>query len=775
MDATYNEADLLWLGDWGIGWVLVFAVLAVVVLVLTAIDARELKPWRRYTLVSLRALVLGAAVTLLLEPALELRHVTRVPNHVEILIDRSESMTLPTSDGETREERVRAALDALGTWIEQHGDAHEFHVRTFGAEVTDSSITALRDEASVSDAPATDLLGAIESIAQRYDRNELGGVVIVSDGIDNQTLAGRVRRGDVLDEATRQLVASLGAPLHTVAAAREGELRDVAIDRVLHDDFAFVRNAVKVEVDVRALGMEATTIPVTLSRMGQPLQTRTVSIEPGTSNYRVEFEFVPEQLGKEVYSVSLPRLDGDAVAANDQSFFVINVIRDKIRVLQVVGRPSWDTRFLRQLLKNNPNVDLVSFFILRTLDDVQRASNREMSLIPFPTDELFREQLGSFDLVIFQNFWFEPYDMRQYLSRVRDYVMNGGGFAMLGGDQSFGIGGYGSTELAEIVPVEMSVGRDAQTGLDLDAFRPVLTSAGARHPLTRLEFDRAQNDALWSSLVDLNGTNVVGRAAPDATVLLEHPTRQAGGVPMPVLAVAERGEGRVMALTTDESWRWSFAFVGAGGTSRVYTSFWNAAIRWLIRDPELNLVQVDIAEEVYDPGAEVAIDVRVFEVDYSPATARDAVVRVFRRPLESLDSPQTEPVLEQPVTTDDRGRARVLLPAAETGAYTVVVQTASSEGEPLEGSEIFLVVARSAELRDIEARTDLLSALADAGGGTMQVLPSLDRASLDLSPARVEQVDRRRLVELWVSPWALALFAVLLGLEWTLRRRWGRL
>ena len=274
---------------------------------------------------------------------------------------------------------------------------------------------------------------------------------------------------------------------------------------------------------------------------------------------QVTFRFVPERIGKEIYAVKATTVEGEAITRNNERWFVVNVIRDRIRVLQVVGRPSWDVRFLRQFLTGNPNVDLISFFILRTADDLRRTSNQELSLIPFPTNELFEEQLGSFDAVVFQNFDYGPYDMARYLPEVRDYVEGGGGLLMLGGDLSFGAGGYAGTAVADVLPVRLPPTAAPAQNIDPAPFRPVLSEAGARHPITRLAFGGEANDALWRALPELPGTNIVLGPTEGATVLAEHPTRRGqDGEAMPVLAIREVGEGRSMALTVDSSWKWSF-------------------------------------------------------------------------------------------------------------------------------------------------------------------------------------------------------------------------
>ena len=769
----FNRGTVLFVGDWARWQIAALVLLALAVCLFTWLDVRDMKAWRRTVLVGLRATVLTLAVLLVLEPALELKHVTLVKNHVAVLVDVSESQSLETDGGDTRHDRALEAVGGLEPLLDRPSEEHVFEVYAVDELTESATVESLRSM----DAPsgsATHLLEAIESIAERHGARDLGGFVIVSDGIDNGELGGRVRRGEELDAETLARIESLGVPIHTVPTAGAGEIRDIAIARVLRDDFAFVRNAVSVVAELEVLGVSGEALTVTLRREGEVLQTRQVVLEEGRTRYQVEFEFVPELIGKEVYSVDTPVLAGEALAENNRELFVLNVIRDKIRVLQVVGRPSWDVRFMRQLLQNNPNVDLICFFILRTQDDIHRGTERELSLIPFPTDELFNEQLGSFDLVVFQNFDYGPYQMRRFLPRIREYVESGGGFVMIGGDLSFQSGDYALTDVAEVLPVGLPAGRDPSTLVDTGTFRPQLTDAGQRHPITRLAFDAADNRTLWQTLPAMRGTNRVLEPRDDAVVLATHPTLTAGADPMPVVAVREVGDGRSMAVTYDSSWRWNFENVSRGGAATPYTSFWNSAIRWLIRDPELNLVDVELPAEVVEPGAAIEGSVRVFEPDYSPAVERELTLRVTRRDLDDLANPDPTIVSEDVFVTNDRGTARFELVHLEPGAYLVTAEVENEDGQLLEDSEVFLRVRRSRELRDVEPRPRLLEELSEASGG--RHVERVDRLrGLEFREARVEEVNRRRVFDLWNLPGVLVVFVLLLAMEWSLRRRWGRL
>jgi len=762
----YNSGDLMWLGEWGTGSIFFLTLLGIGILSLSIYDLQPLPAYRRWTLVSLRGVVFGLAILILLEPALDLKNVTKVKNHVAVLVDHSRSMQLAADkSGTARAELVKKIADQLPT-VEQ--EDHHFHLFSFGDALTKSTPNALRS--SNFDLAESDLTGALGAIRETLGRVELGGIVIVSDGIDTGGIGTRVRPGEALDETSKMLLARLEVPINTVAVGRPEDLRDISITRVRHDDFAFVHNRVAIQAHVQSTGVDA-NVPVHLYRDSELLQTRTLSLTTDKSDHVVEFEFVPKRIGREVYRVHIPPIKDEILEENNEAFFVQKVIRDKIRVLQVVGRPSWDERFLRQLLKGNPNIDLISFFILRTAENVQVGSNDELSLIPFPTDELFSKELGSFDLVVFQNFDFGPYAMRQYLPEIANFVRRGGGFVMVGGDLSFASGGYAGTPIEDILPVKLPAVASRKL-TDTNPFRPVLTEAGGRHPITQLAFDPMVNQEIWEKLPNQRGSNLVLEARDNATVLATHPKLKAGGKPMPVITVSEVDNGRVMAITTDSSWRWAFENAASGGTSREYQMFWNSTMRWLIKDPELKLLRIEFQQDRFKPGERVSLNVRVQSPDYTPAEGVRGQLEIRVEDLHTNTSKGEPKIVE--FESDARGLATIELDADQIGTWKLMVRAETNAGS-LVDEDLFIVVDSADELRQVLPRPDLLKSMADFTGGTHFQLPEFSRSNLNLVKSTTVQVNRRRVVSLWDSMLLFVSILILLSVEWTLRRRWGRL
>lgn len=772
----YNSSDLIWLGDWSPRWIIILILIGLGVLLFSAFDLRDLKPSRRVTLIGLRGLVYGLAVLLLFEPALDLRQVSQVNNHVAVLVDTSLTMNLPSDDGETsRYEQAQAAVQELKAMIERRSTDHHFDFFLYGEGLESTSASAL---ASLTPrARAADLSGALEAVREEYAGRDLGGIIVLSDGIDTGAIGRRVQRNEELDQISAEFLTAFQAPIHTLATASNQGLRDAAISHVLHDDFAFVHNTISVDVELQFAGLPTQSVPVTLRRDGEILQTHRVQIHPEETHYELTFEFVPRQIGKEVYTLEIPEFTAEALLENNQHHFVLPVIRDRIRVLQVVGRPSWDQRFLRRLLKRNPNVELISFFILRNDGNPNLVPNNEMSLIPFPTEELFRDQLGSFDLVIFQNFNFGPYHMGRFLPNIADYVRDGGAFAMIGGDLSFASGGYARTPLESLLPVQLPSGSTRAALTDAEPFRPLLTEAGHRHPITQLAFDPVHNRHLWEDLPPLQGSNVVLGPTDDATVLATHPTLRYQGEAMPVIAIAERGEGRVMTLTSDSSWRWGFEHVGNGGTQREYQHFWNNAIRWLIQDPELKLVRLDLNADVISPQATLDATIRVFSPDYSPATNVEGTVEVYFTALGEIAvgrAKERHHIDSIEFQTDHAGQWKFDRPFPDVGIYEFEVLVDSSAGE-LRDQNLVLVTDEIAQYRDIIPRNELLKKIADVTDASHFVLPRHSPDSLRFNDPRFVEVHQREVVQLWDNLFIFLVILSLLGTEWMLRRRWGRI
>jgi uncharacterized membrane protein len=762
-EPAYNAWRVALLSPWP-PWAL--ALLAALAIAAVALAARGLRgePWRRRgPLLALRAASCLVALFLVAEPAVQLLQTARVKGRFAVLVDGSRSMNFPAGDGEPRTAAAAAAVRAARAALDPLADRVQVEWWRFDRDASPADPAALA-AGRPAQGGGTDLLAALRAAAAPSGR-PLAGALVVSDGTDHGALAGG------LTPAARGELRGLGFPV-SAAAVAEVAPRDLAIERIAADEFAFVRSTVEVEVTLRARGFGSERVDLVLRREGAVVATARVQLEPGKDRYVVPLSFAPERTGTFVFTAAVPVLPGEAVEDNNSRSFVLRVIRDRVRALLVAGRPSWDERFLRGLLKQDPNVDLVAFYILRTNSD-DAGPQEELSLIPFPVAEIFGEQLRTFDVVFFVNFAYGPYralDIERHLPGLRDWVRQGGGFAMLGGDQSFGEGAYGTTPLAEVLPVDALEG----LGVAEEATRPRLTPDGRRHPVTALATGEGANDVAWAALPPLPAVNRTRSLPRDAgaQVLLEAPAVLVDGRAAPLVAVRDVGAGRALAVATDASWHWGFVAAEESGNARAYQRFWTNALRWLVRDPDLAPVKVEPDRPAVEPGERVGATVTVRAPDWGPAAGAPVVVELLAEDGRAVARAEG--------SAGPEGVARLALEPPGPGAYQLLASAWNRcagppcpPGAAPERATGAVAVRAGDEDADAAPRPELLRAIAEATGG--RYVRAGDRPSgLPFREPEAVEVGGRKDVPIWDRAPLLALLAAALAGEWALRRRWGR-
>ncbi|MCG8557467.1 MAG: glutamine amidotransferase [Proteobacteria bacterium] len=722
---------------------LAMAVVIGAVVVLGWIELTQVVPSaRRRLLRGMRVLSGSVALLLALQPRLVEERVHRRAGSLAVLADTSRSMMLRHGD-RTRAEAARALLQR---WLDA-GIAREVRVFQMGDKAEEvrhaelaKSYPTTRDD--------TRIAAAVEAVLRADPNNGLGAIVLVSDGrnLEKQPAVERLR--------------DLGLRVHTVALGASTELRDDAITQVLADRVAFLRQPARVDVNVRSVGGKQRQLSLQLRRNGELIRTAAIDLSPGGEGH-TQLVFAPSTLRRAVYELSIPVASDDAVPQNNKRAFLLHVKRNRLRALLICGAPSWDARFMRAFLKADPSNDLITFFILRTANDLIMAAPGELSLIRFPADELFSQHLASFDVVLFADFEYGPYRMARYLMPLRDYVLAGGALAMLGGRRSFVEGGYRDTPLAEVLPVRLDT---ANTAPLIAPFRPRPAQGAENHPLVALASDRVMSQRLWAGLAPLQGANRVGDVADGALALLVHPReRTRSGRAFPVLSVRKVGSGRTLALATDTSWRWGFATAGHQGDASAYGRFWDRALRWLVADPALEPSRLRTHRDSYVPSARLRVDLTLRDELHRPEAA-EVVVELLR--------PGSAPLARHRLQTDGQGKGRLEIDAPATpGGYRLRVPSAHADRARADVD--FVVESGGRELADPRADPRLLRDIARATGGASYADPDA-APNLDGFEATRTRALRTLAWAPFGSLWFFAICVVVFCGEWAMRRRFGR-
>jgi uncharacterized membrane protein len=336
------------------------------------------------------------------------------------------------------------------------------------------------------------------------------------------------------------------------------------------------------------------------------------------------------------------------VVENNTRLITFSVARERVRLLHVAGRPTYDVRALRMWLKSDESVDLVSFFILRTdSDDPMTDDDQELALIPFPVEELFTEHLPSFDAIVLQDIDAIRYKLAQHLPALARYVESGGGLIMVGGPSSFAGGNYAGTAIDRVMPIEMP---DNEAPFDTAEFSPSYTDDGRAAPVLS-----ALRELFGEELPTMAGSNTLGRARPGSIVLLEHPSRKSGDRKMPVLALGESGDGRSIALGVDGSFRLAWSELAATAAGRGFGALWDGLLGWLMRDPRYEAAHAELDGEC------IAGDPVALRLTRLPGSEGDVDVTVERlgknvgAPIKKNVKAPPEGVIEIPLGKLDAG------------------------------------------------------------------------------------------------------------------------
>jgi uncharacterized membrane protein len=710
--------------------------------------------WVALVVTGLRLVAFALIITFLTNPTVLLQTLQKIPIPLAVLVDSSESMALPVgnSGDNPRLQQAknillqgsRPLLEALARDFDLRLYRFDEHARAIGQD----ELTSLS-----ADGRTTDIMQSLLDVEQEYRNTPLAGAMVISDGI--------VTAGNVGVEAARQG----GIPVVPIGLGDPDRYRDIQIAAVEAPNFAFVHSSVDIEVTIKSWGYKGQVVPLVLKQEGRILSTSRLLLDADRTTGRATFTMSPKDVGRYRLSVETPVQVGEALQTNNQRDFQLQVRRDKIRVLVVSGRPSWNYRFLRRALKADPSVDLISFIILRTPTDAVNVPDDQLSLIPFPTNRLFTEELDNFDLLIFDNFSYLLYFPMLYLENIRKFVAEGGAFAMFGGDQSFDLGGFTNTPIEEILPISLErVGQGYVSG----RVKMELTPEGLQHPITKLAPSADDTRRIWQEMPPLRGFNLVRYPKPEAVIL--GVTGDGQFSRLPLLAAMQVGEGRTLAFLSDQLWRWNFEMVGTQGGNHHYLNMVHQMVRWLVKEPSLRPVQLFSDKDTYQLGEAVALHIKVLDHDFSPASG--AVLNLV------VHDPNGQSMRVNTLPTGAPGEFEATFNAEQLGAFRVEVEARLGDRSLGQDVLIYEVTSSTAEALHGAPDHDTLRRLAAASGGRFFTASEVgadfgavlrDILKRDLQYKIVEE----RALHLRHTPSAFLILVGLFAVEWFVRRRAG--
>lgn len=508
----------------------------------------------------LRVAAIAALLLALANPVLLREEREPLQSVVSLVVDRSQSQSIGTRTRETDEAvaQLRARL----------AEYPEFDVR-----VVEASRTAESNQDAT-----TALFSALSSSLADVSPGRVAGAIMVTDGQVHDSPANAAQLG-------------FDAPVHGLVTGRPDEF-DRRIEIVSAPRFGIVEQQQTLTYRVVEEGENAPSAPVDVRAY---LNGDLVARQNAVPGQETQLPFQLPRAGHNIVELVAAERPGEITPINNKAIAVVDGIRENLRVLLVSGEPHAGERTWRNLLKSDAAVDLVHFTILRPPEKQDGTPIDELSLIAFPTRELFVERIDDFDLIIFDRYQRRGVLPTLYYDYIAQYVRNGGAMLIASGPEYAGLDSIANSPLASVLPAL------PEGSVETEAFRPVLSELGRKHPVTRDLPGASQTPPAWSPwfrIVD------VGEVSGE--------TVMNGPEGKPLLVLDRVGEGRVALLLSDQGWLWSRGFEGGGP----HVPLFRRLAHWLMKEPELEEESLDAVAE----GSTLTITRNTIGDDPGPAT-----------------------------------------------------------------------------------------------------------------------------------------------------------
>jgi hypothetical protein len=491
-------------------------------LIFLSMAAVTLALWRGLSGWALRALAAIVVLAALAGPAYQVEDREPLSDIVVLLEDQSASQTLSDRSGQTE-----AARQAVTRAVNARGNTELRRIVVTDGEGNEG----------------TALISALAEALAEEPRARVAGIIAISDG--------QIHDGD--------LAPDLPAPMHLLMTGRQGDWDRRLIVRNA-PGFGIIGEAVTLTLRIEDQGAAPTgalTAPLEISIDGAPPDSFNVPL-----GQDIELPITLPHGGRNVLQFTVPQAAGELTDRNNTALVQINGVRDRLRVLLVSGEPHPGGRTWRNLLKSDSSVDLVHFTILRPPEKQDGVPVDELSLIAFPTRELFLEKVHDFDLIIFDRYKRRGILPAIYLDNVTDYVDQGGAVLVAAGPDFATADSIYRSPLGPILPASPSA------RVIEDKYRPAISELGIRHPVTA-DLDGADAWGTWLRQVEVED--------PRGSVVMT------GLDERPLLILDRVGEGRVALLASDHAWLWSRGYEGGGPQLELLRRL----AHWMMKEPEL--------------------------------------------------------------------------------------------------------------------------------------------------------------------------------------------
>lgn len=794
---------------WFILFVLVIAAIFVAVFFYKR-EKREMPAGIRFTMAGLRALLLLFVIFVLLGPKVVVTIQTKKPFTAIVLIDNSGSMGLSEKiksksekdaiaaacgispeevDTMPRIELVKKAI-AKQRILEDIAKMLDLSVYTFTSNIKQIKPSELQGVTATGNLTA--IGDAIEEAIRAKGARNVEVVIIFSDGINN---AGSADPIDVARKRKNEAIKIISIAPYSTQPSFDVALRDPEAP-----DFVYARDYARVNFQVSHRGFDNQPLTVSMyekeirgENKGSvaktlvqspkaieerikgltPVATKTVTLPAAGANQdsidiRESLDYAPEKPGLYEIIIKAEIKPDDSNEKNNYITHVIRVVDNKMKVLYV-DRYRQEYYYLEKALIRDPSIQCHCWQVDADINFPQECSRELEPLKELPSR---LEDLIKYDAIILGDIGTSGDSARgvtpEFLESVRKFVDEfWGGVVLLAGYES--PESFMDTPVGALLPVR-PYGRESPVTLPAydKEILLTLTPSGINHPITQLISNTQENIELWESRIGTLFWYKPVRNLKPGAVSIVNGKSAAGDIP--IVCYQMYGSGRVVMILTDEIWR----FRKFRGDSPYYYPFWKQTLKW-VREEKLHgskryFIKVDKAR--YDVREKVNVTARAYDLSFKPLNV-DSIEATLTPPIKEEGVPQKDIKVKLSKFQGMEGRFEGSITISQLGLERVDGEYFITVGDELNENDMatdsFEVYIPDREIEEVAINTRALQAMATETGGVFLTLSQGGEIKERITQKTVPE-KKVKDNPLWDTPLIFIVFAILITIEWVLRK-----
>ena len=729
----------------------------------------------RTTLISLRFVAITILLCCLLAPVIIEKKDVTPPTHFSILVDTSSSMQLEDnykglSDISRMDQVNQLLFSESNQFLQKLQKEYDIHLHGFDASLNQSHIVG---EDFVADGKLTNLSKAIIEAENATKGHPNAGILLITDGSHNTS------------KFPLKKIVDLSVPIYAIGVGSLSPPKDIQIQNIETPPITHTGHETIVRITVIQSGYTTKSTRLSLREIdtNKLIDAELLTFEDGSSNenitlkgqgiiqgtkHTVDLKITPETEGTFQYKLVIPAYEDELTDENNEKTFSLKVIKAKLNVFYLEGRPRWEYTFLKRTLERDPDLNPTCAVLSKNIRQ-NTVLSKENGYYPQQQNEQITQlpdtlqTLAKYDILILGDLTDQHLTSSQQQSIIDFIEVRGKAVIFLPSHNALGKNGYKNSKINQILPIQIPsngcMERDVDNTLNLTQF-------GTYHPMMQLSDTLEGNSNIWNNLPPLSKVFQGFQLKAGAMPLIE--IQNVG----PIMIFQRVGLGKSLLFTAEGLWNWHFGVNAYKNEAlqNTYPRFWAQILRWMAQQSDDDTIYISSDAPTYNQGDIAKIRVNVYSPTFQPQDNADIEVFVTA-PNGSQFPLQTQTEIDNNFTS--QGNSFITeLKVDEIGTYRLSAK-GSLGNIPLGEDNIEITVQpQLIELESPQLNETLLKQLAEQTNGVYLTIDDADKLPDSInSEQKPVFVDEER--DLWAHPLILIAVVGLLGTEWFLRKRTG--